>query len=60
MVILNIDVMEIYGVLVHVYGQQITAATTQHLLPHFAQTLANLKSAADYEIRKLFWLFTIL
>lgn len=43
-------VMEVYGVLVHVYGGQISQATMQHLLPHFAAKLIKLSDSADYEI----------
>ncbi len=45
-----IDVMEISGVLIHVYKSAISQPFIQHLLPHFGQTLTNLKAVKDYEL----------
>ncbi|CDW84107.1 importin beta- [Stylonychia lemnae] len=43
-------VMEISGVLIHVYKGSISQLVIENLLNHFAVTLQNLKGSADYEI----------
>ena len=45
-----LDVMEAAGVLIKVYQEVISEDFAKVLIPHFAQTLVNLKTAKDYEI----------
>ena len=42
--------MEIAGVLIHCFKDQITPAIAESLLPHFAETLTNLNGKSDYEV----------
>jgi hypothetical protein len=46
-------VMEIAGVLVHVYRGGVSQSFIEALLPHFAVTLSNFSAKKDYEICKL-------
>jgi len=46
-------VMEIAGVLVHVYRGAVSQSFIEALLPHFAVTLSNFNGKKDYEIRKI-------
>ncbi len=43
--------MESAGVLVHVYRKQVSECFTQHLLPYFGMTLANIAEARDYNVQ---------
>jgi hypothetical protein len=45
-------VMEIAGVLVHVYRESVSQSFIEALLPHFAVTLSNFSGKKDYEICK--------
>lgn len=42
--------MEIAGTIIHCYKGEISQAFIEHLLPHFALTLVNLKSSKEYEV----------
>jgi len=45
-------VMEIAGVLVHVYRGGVSQSFIEALLPHFAVTLSSFSAKKDYEICK--------